>query len=67
MHERSGGEPTLQDVQAEFAGWRCWRDTSGLYYARRTGAPPQAAAEVKGEDPLDLRDQINRAEALGDH
>ena len=46
-------EPTLDDVRREF-GWDCWRDTSGLYYARMPGADDIA----EGEDPLDLRDMI---------
>lgn len=58
------GEPTLADVQREHSAWRCWRAISGLYYARRADAKPGDHAHVKGEDPLDLRDQIRRAEAL---
>jgi hypothetical protein len=58
------GEPTLADVQREYPGWRCWRAVSGLLYARRADAQPGDPAHVKGEDALDLRDQIRRAEAL---
>jgi hypothetical protein len=55
------GEPTLADVQREFAGWECWRGTSGLYYARMAGRPRRHKADAVGEDPRDLRDEIIRA------
>ena len=64
MNEWSGGEPALADVQREYPRWRCWRGISGRYYARHADALPAAGAEVTGEDPRDLRDQIRRAEAL---
>jgi hypothetical protein len=54
------GEPTLADVQREFAGYECWRGVSGLCYARLPGRPH---ADVQGEDPRDLRDQIIRHKA----
>jgi hypothetical protein len=57
------GEPTLADVQREFANYECWRGISGLYYARLDGRP---TAEVQGEDPRDLRDQIIRHQAQMD-
>jgi hypothetical protein len=57
-------EPTLADVQRAYPAWTCWRAVSGLYYARPAGAQTGDPATVKGEDPLDLRDQIRRAEAL---
>jgi hypothetical protein len=56
-------EPALADVQREYPTWRCWRAVSGLYYARPTTAEPGDPATAKGEDPLDLRDQIRREEA----
>jgi hypothetical protein len=46
-------EPTLADVEAEYPDWRPWRAPSGLYYAGRPDT-----AQVMGEDPSDLRDQI---------
>lgn len=49
----SDWEPTLADVAREFPEWEPRRATSGLYHARAPGAD-----HVKGEDPLDLRDQI---------
>jgi len=65
-------EPTLTDVQREFPKWQCWRAVSGLYYARRADVEPGDHAHVepgdhahvKGEDLMDLRDQIIRAESL---
>lgn len=52
-------EPTLDDVQAEFPAWRCWEGVNRLCHARHTATGTQ----VRGEDPLDLRDQIRAAEA----
>ena len=58
------GEPTLADVQREFAAaYECWRGISGLCYARLHGRP---RADVQGEDPRDLRDQIIRHQAERD-
>jgi hypothetical protein len=54
-------EPTLDDVAREFPSWRVWRGISGLCHARlRDSEQPLL---VQGEDPLDLRDQIRRAES----
>ena len=58
----SGGppaEPTLAEVQDQYPQWCCGQDISGLYYAGR----PATGQQVTGEDPLDLRDQINAAQA----
>lgn len=64
------GEPTVADVQAAYPAWCSWRHAgSGLYHARRTDtrpSDPQDETFVTGEDPLDLRDQIRRAQALTD-
>ncbi len=60
-------EPTLADVQREYPAWSCWRAISGMYYARPVDAQPGDPAPAKGEDPLDLRDQIRRAIALDDY
>ena len=60
------GEPTLASVQSEFPLWSCWRGTSGLYYGRRPSEPPANNYYVRGEDPMDLRDEIIRAEALAE-
>ena len=51
-------EPTLAQVAAQFPGWRCWHGPNRLCYAQHTATGTQ----VRGEDPLDLRDQINAAE-----
>jgi hypothetical protein len=53
------GEPTLADVQDEFPHWHCTRGNNGLYYAEHKAT----SQRVRGEDPLDLRDQIRAAEA----
>jgi hypothetical protein len=60
------GEPTLTDLQREFAGYECWRGASGLCYARLPGIPRRHKADVWGEDPCDLRDQIIRHKAQRD-
>lgn len=60
------GEPTLADVQRQFPGWEAWRGVSGLFYASRAGLPGRRRADVEGEDPLDLMDQITRASARED-
>lgn len=54
--DRNTAEPTLEDVTQEFLRWHCWRGISGLVYASRAMTSPPAI--VRGEDPLDLRDQI---------
>jgi hypothetical protein len=56
-------EPTLAQVQAEFPRWECWRAVSGLFYARPPSAKPGSGRLVHGEDPLDLRHEIIRAQA----
>jgi hypothetical protein len=43
----------------EFPLWEVWRGVDRLYYARlRNSDPP---VKVRGEDPVDLRDQIRAA------
>jgi hypothetical protein len=59
----TGREPTLADIEREFSGYECWRGASGLYYARLPGRPRRHKADVCGEDPRDLRDQIIRHKA----
>lgn len=54
------GEPTLADIQREHPDYECWRGISGLCYARLHG---RLRADVQGEDPRDLRDQIIRHQA----
>jgi hypothetical protein len=55
-------EPTLASIQREFPRWVCWRAASGLVHARRTDKPSSSGYDVKGEDPMDLRDEIIRAD-----
>jgi hypothetical protein len=55
--------PDWWPYSAEFPHWRVWRGISGLMYARRTGSHPTAL--VSGEDAVDLRDQIKRADVTG--
>jgi hypothetical protein len=62
-------EPVAQDTPdwwpyaSEFPHWQVWRGNSGLLYARRIRPNPQSL--VRGEDAVDLRDQIRRADILG--
>jgi hypothetical protein len=44
---------------AEFPQWHAWMGVAGLVYARwRNSSPPVV---VRGEDAVDLRDEIRRA------
>ena len=56
MTQDAAEPPTLEDVAREFPRWHCWRGISGLVYARREMTSPPAL--VRGEDAVDLRDQI---------
>jgi hypothetical protein len=62
----TGSEGTRDDVPdwwpyaAEFPQWHVWRGVSGLVYARRPRTSPPIV--VRGEDPMDVRDQIGRVE-----
>ena len=52
-------DPSLDDVAARYPDWSCFRGADQLYYAQlKSGDPP---VTVCGEDPLDLRDQIQGA------
>jgi hypothetical protein len=48
-------------MQREFPDWYPWRGTNHLAYARRRGVSPPLI--IRGEDWVDLRDEIIRAEA----
>jgi hypothetical protein len=50
-----------QPYAAEFPGWRAWRAANGLLYARKIDATPPVV--VRGEDAVDLRDEIIRAQS----
>jgi hypothetical protein len=52
--------PDWWPYAAEFPRWHVWRGVSGLVYARRPRTSPPLV--VRGEDAVDLRDQIRRAE-----
>ncbi|HEY2577421.1 MAG TPA: hypothetical protein VGI74_14035 [Streptosporangiaceae bacterium] len=57
--------PWWEPYAAEFPSWTAWRAVSGLVYARKDDTSPPVV--VHGEDPVDLRDQIIRAEAHLEH
>ena len=54
--------PDWWPYAAEFPQWHVWRGICGLVYASRPRASPPVV--VRGEDAVDLRDQIRRAEGL---
>jgi hypothetical protein len=54
--------PDWWPYAAEFPQWHVWRGICGLVYAKRPRTSPQVV--VRGEDAVDLRDQIRRAEGL---
>jgi hypothetical protein len=53
--------PDWWPYAAEFPHWHVWRGVCGLVYARRPRISPPVV--VRGEDAVDLRDQIRRAES----
>jgi hypothetical protein len=55
-----GADKALDALEREFPGWRTWV-ASGLCHALPRTGP---ALLVHGEDPVDLRDEIVRAEAF---
>jgi hypothetical protein len=61
MDERPATPQWWEPYAAEFPDWAAWRAVSGLLYARKLGTSPPLI--VGGEDAVDLRDQIIRAEA----
>jgi hypothetical protein len=52
----TGADPTMADVQREFPGWECYM-SFGWCWAKLRSDPD---VKVRGEDPLDLRDMVNR-------
>jgi hypothetical protein len=52
----NGDGPTLDEVAAQFPGWRVWRGISGLLYGRKLLSSPPIV--VRAEDAQDLIDQI---------
>ena len=55
-----GGEPTVEQIETE-TGWHVWFGVNHRWYARRERSSPPRV--VDGEDLMDLRDEIRRAEA----
>ena len=53
--------PEWWPYAAEFPLWHVWRGVCGLVYARRPRTSPPLV--VRGEDAVDLRDQIKQAES----
>jgi hypothetical protein len=54
------GVPDWWPYAAEFPRWHVWRGICGLVYANRALTSPPVV--VRGEDAVDLRDEIVRAE-----
>jgi hypothetical protein len=57
----SDGEPTPADIERDYPMWRTWIGVDRLCHGLRTTG---AALTAKGEDWMDLRDQIKRAELM---
>ena len=56
------GPPSWWPYGTELPAWYVWRGISGLLYGRKRGSSPPLV--VRGEDAVDLRDQIRREEFL---
>jgi hypothetical protein len=56
------GAPDWWPYAPEFPHWHVWRGVAGLFYARRIKSSPPTV--VRGEDAVDLRDQIRQVELL---
>jgi hypothetical protein len=56
------GTPDWWPYAPEFPHWQVWRGVAGLVYARRVKSSPPTV--VRGEDAVDLRDQIRQVELL---
>jgi hypothetical protein len=52
--------PDWWPYAAEFPRWHVWQGVCGLVYARRPRTSPPVV--VRGEDAVDLRNQMRRAE-----
>jgi hypothetical protein len=57
-----GPAPSWWPYATELPYWHVWRGVSGLLYARRLNSSPPVV--VRGEDVVDLRDQIRREQFL---
>ena len=57
---------TLDDVGQEFPDWHCYAPgINGMVFASLRGSYPLVI--VRGEDPVDLRDEIRRWTGTRDH
>ncbi|HEX4063214.1 MAG TPA: hypothetical protein VHY58_19555 [Streptosporangiaceae bacterium] len=61
MADESKTPPWWQPYASEFPDWQAWRAANGLLYARKIDAKPPLV--VRGEDAVDLRDEIIRAQS----
>ena len=52
----ASNEPTLADLWREYPSWEIWEGIAGLVYARKLNTSPPVV--LRGEDCVDLRDQI---------
>jgi hypothetical protein len=52
MTQWAGSEPTLTEVQDEFADWRCTKGNSGLYYAEHTTTGQRTSPAVHDPEAL---------------
>ena len=57
----STDEPTREDIKRAYPDWETWVGTDQLPHGRRTEG---AALTARGEDWMDLMDQIRRAEVM---
>ena len=55
-------EPTQDDIERAYPGWKTERGTDRMYYARRA-VPGAGLVAGPAEDWRDLLDQIKRKEA----
>jgi hypothetical protein len=64
-HSTAGHDLDLsgEELERQFPRWHMWKGISGLWYASRRGSSPPVV--VRGEDLVDLRDEIRRW--LGTH
>jgi hypothetical protein len=51
-------EPTVDDIQREYPGFHVWQGVNYLWYASLERSSPPVT--VRGEDLLDLRDELKR-------
>jgi len=59
--DRMAPEAALRALEQGFPGWLIWTGTDHRCHAATKSGP---VVRVSGEDPVDLRDEITRAEAF---